>query len=317
MKIIYGIAGLLIGALILFFILYPKIKNRIKIDKKTQIENQQIQLDNLELTKTKDFLLDKINGLKESIVTQEENVKTIYDKSMELANEKMSEAAEQLLIDYQQKEQEYKEKYLEVIEESTQQYASIIEEKQKELSNVSQALDDFKSKVQAAIEQFKRLEEIKLEDNKYKLVLSELDLIEIKRLREVIPFLRQSRPVCKIIWESYYRTPTNELINRVVGTDKITGIYRITNLDNDMCYIGQAVNIADRFKQHIKCGLGIDAPQTKLYKAMLEEGVENFRFEVIEICQQSDLNDKEKYWIDFYQSTDWGYNQTTGGAKKI
>lgn len=71
----------------------------------------------------------------------------------------------------------------------------------------------------------------------------------------------------------------------MVGTDKITGIYRITNLDNDMCYIGQAVNIADRFKQHIKCGLGIDAPQTKLYKAMLEEGVENFRFEVIEICQ--------------------------------
>lgn len=67
-----------------------------------------------------------------------------------------------------------------------------------------------------------------------------------------------------------------------------------------MCYIGQAVNIADRFKQHIKCGLGIDAPQTKLYKAMLEDGVENFRFEVIEKCEQSELNDKEKYWIDFY-----------------
>lgn len=107
MNIIYGITGLLIGSLILFLILYPKIKNRITIDKETEVKNQQIQLDNLELTKTKDFLLDKINSLKESVATQEENVNTIYNKSMELANEKMSEAAEHLLIDYQQKEQEY------------------------------------------------------------------------------------------------------------------------------------------------------------------------------------------------------------------
>ncbi len=103
----------------------------------------------------------------------------------------------------------------------------------------------------------------------------------------------------------------------MLGANKVTGIYRIANLNTGMCYIGQAVNIADRFKQHIKCGLGIDTPQTKLYKAMLEDGVENFRFEVIEKCEQSELNDKEKYWIDFYQSKDWGYNQTGGGAKKI
>ena len=80
MNIIYGITGLLIGSLILFLILYPKIKNRIIIDKETEVKNQQIQLDNLELTKTKDFLLDKIDSLKESVATQEENVNTIYNK---------------------------------------------------------------------------------------------------------------------------------------------------------------------------------------------------------------------------------------------
>ena len=133
MNIIYGITGLLIGSLILFLILYPKIKNRITVDKETEVKNQQIQLDNLELTKTKDFLLDKINSLKESVATQEENVNTIYNKSMELANEKMSEAAEHLLIDYQQKEQEYQKKYLEVIEESVQEYNSIVEDKKIEI----------------------------------------------------------------------------------------------------------------------------------------------------------------------------------------
>ena len=180
MNIIYGITGLLIGSLILFLILYPKIKNRITIDKETEVKNQQIQLDNLELTKTKDFLLDKINSLKESVATQEENVNTIYNKSMELANEKMSEAAEHLLIDYQQKEQEYQKKYLEVIEESVQEYNSIVEDKKIEILNISNQLNDLKSKAQAATEYFKRIEEDKLEENKYKLVLSELDLIEIK-----------------------------------------------------------------------------------------------------------------------------------------
>ena len=158
MNIIYGITGLLIGSLILFLILYPKIKNRITIDKETEIKNQQIQLDNLELTKTKDFLLDKINSLKESVATQEENVNTIYNKSMELANEKMSEAAEHLLIDYQQKEQEYQKKYLEVIEESVQEYNLIVEDKKIEISNISNQLNDLKSKAQAAIKYFKRIE---------------------------------------------------------------------------------------------------------------------------------------------------------------
>jgi hypothetical protein len=47
-------------------------------------------------------------------------------------------------------------------------------------------------------------------------------------------------------------------------------------------YIGQSVNISDRFKQHVKCGLGIDAPATnKLYNNMQEYGVWNFSFEIL------------------------------------
>ena len=41
---------------------------------------------------------------------------------------------------------------------------------------------------------------------------------------------------------------------------------------------------------------------------MYEQGVENFTFEILEECLPEELNDKEKYWIDFYNGVEYGYN---------
>jgi predicted GIY-YIG superfamily endonuclease len=59
------------------------------------------------------------------------------------------------------------------------------------------------------------------------------------------------------------------MIGRVLGTGVKTGIYKITCLENGKCYVGQAVDAASRWKQHIKRGLGAEAPtRNKLYPAM-------------------------------------------------
>ena len=92
-------------------------------------------------------------------------------------------------------------------------------------------------------------------------------------------------------------------------------IYKITNTKTEQAYIGQSVDIAARFKQHIKCGLGIDASSTnKLYNAMQNYGVWNFTFEVIEKCTKTELNNKEKFWIEMFQTDKFGYNVTKGGS---
>ena len=76
-----------------------------------------------------------------------------------------------------------------------------------------------------------------------------------------------------------------------------------------MCYVGQAANIADRWKQHIKRGIGAEPlTRNKLYPAMLAIGVENFTFEIIEECSRNDLNDREDYWQDFYKAKEFGYS---------
>jgi len=76
-----------------------------------------------------------------------------------------------------------------------------------------------------------------------------------------------------------------------------------------MCYVGQAVSVPERWKQHIKRGIGAEpATRNKLYPAMLAEGVENFTFELVEECDRSKLNEREDFWQDYFQAKTYGYS---------
>lgn len=88
------------------------------------------------------------------------------------------------------------------------------------------------------------------------------------------------------------------------------GIYKIVNKVNGKMYIGQSVNIAERWKNHKIDAKSKDFP---LYRAIRKYGLDNFLFEVIEQCRIEELDDKEIYWIKFYNTYDNGYNCTIGG----
>jgi len=111
--------------------------------------------------------------------------------------------------------------------------------------------------------------------------------------------------------------PLKDMIGRVVGPNKVSGIYKITNQVNGLGYIGQSVDIANRWTDHIKASLGIGTiAHQKVHMAIAELGIENFTFEVIEKCDKDQLSIKEKIWIKTYQTDTYGYNQTAGGAKE-
>ena len=108
----------------------------------------------------------------------------------------------------------------------------------------------------------------------------------------------------------------NDLVSRVIGANgEVSGIYKITHIDTKMSYIGQAVNLKERWRKHIKCGLGIDTPSTNaFYQAMIKYHPWNFTWEVIEFCPKEKLNELERHYIDFYQTKSWGWN-SKGGNK--
>jgi hypothetical protein len=68
--------------------------------------------------------------------------------------------------------------------------------------------------------------------------LSETDIEEVRKLREVASTLRDQDAVNKVIWKVYYEKPCSDLVGRVVGGKVKTGIYKITNTQNQMSYVG-------------------------------------------------------------------------------
>ena len=101
------------------------------------------------------------------------------------------------------------------------------------------------------------------------------------------------------------------------------GIYKITNKINNKSYIGKSVNIEKRWKYHLDNFNCQKEYNKTLYKAFRKYGESNFTFEVLEELdeEQYDLlsNEREKYWINFYNSLNDGYNETVGerGRNKI
>ena len=95
---------------------------------------------------------------------------------------------------------------------------------------------------------------------------------------------------------------------------KITGIYCIENIVNHKKYIGQSVNIKDRWKHHINSLKRNEHDNKYLQRSYQKYGENNFKFYLLEECSKEELDEKEKYWIkklDTYQN---GYNLTTGGS---
>lgn len=94
-------------------------------------------------------------------------------------------------------------------------------------------------------------------------------------------------------------------------------IYKITNKINNKCYIGKTLKtIEERWKEHCKDYLRRSEEKRPLYSAMKKYGIKNFEIKEIEQCSENIVNEREKYWIEYYGSFKNGYNATLGGDGK-
>lgn len=320
MPYLFCILSLILGGIIVYFILQPKIKktqeynldieqlNNNLIDKKQQLENEtkELQIGLASLQAKRDEVQSSISSLEQQA---KESADIFYQKNMEIAQTNLDKSLENASNYYTTQTEQYQNDYKEMMADCAQSISDLINQKKIELEKLDLAIKEQSEKVNASVEASKRAEEIRSQSDFYKLVIPEEDLDEIKELREVEKHLRNPEPLNKVIWKCYYEKPTTDLIGRVIGSGTHTGIYKITNLTNQMCYVGQAANLAERWKQHIKRGLGADpVTKNKLYPAMKAIGVENFSFEVIEECERSKLDEREDYWQDFFKAKEFGYS---------
>lgn len=306
MWIAYMMIGSLIGCLGIYFYLKPKLKTVQEYDEATAATNYELQIELTSLTARKEEISRSLIDLEEQAKLAREH---LVKQNKALAEEQFEKSAELLANKFQQETKVYQNEYLNVMAEISSDITTKIAEYKAELVVLESQIANKRAIVNAAVEASKRAAEMVDKQNFYRLNLSPTDIEEIRKLREVIPYLRDSEPLNKVIWKVYYEKPYTDLVGRVIGSGLHTGIYKITNIENNMCYVGQAANIADRWKQHIKRGVGAEtATRNKLYPAMLSIGVENFTFEIIEECDRTLLNEREDYWQEYFKAKEFGYS---------
>ena len=226
----------------------------------------------------------------------------LIDEAKELAENEYKEKKNAYLIELKTLKDKLDEKYA----QDSQEYIIKIEE-------LKQNLESLKKQKAASIEALQREQAIQEQKNLYRLVLSNQDKQDIEFLRSIQFRISKPRLVSMLIWQNYVQPIAKKKLPLILGSENICGIYKITNIKNQMCYIGQAKDVRKRLNEHLKKGLGIDTPQgNKLYQAMLEDGIDSFTFELLEECSEEELNSKERYYIELYNSIDYGYNSQSG-----
>ena len=323
-EIIIGLLiGLIVGGICIYFCLRSKLKTTQQLDQSIIQQNNELEekqknlnalLGNLgvqyaEKKSEVSSLNFQIDALDKQLTDKKEMYRELEGSQIELLQERLSSAADKLSQEMEQNREDYQQEYLQAQKECVESFEEQISFWASKLNLVKNEYDKFQKIVEAATAEYIRTYEEKEKEKFYQLNIPEEDLEEIKKLREVAKRLRDSEPLNKVIWKVYYENAYTDLIGRVLGKQAHTGIYKITNLTNGMCYVGQAANVADRWKQHIKRGIGADPPtRNKLYPAMLAIGVENFSFELIEECSRDELNEKEQFWQEYFKAKEFGYS---------
>ena len=288
-----------------------KISESLKIEK-IMVSNQLNDLQN-EHKREKErlrYLQDTINT---TINNQNQLAQTAYENYCENLENKKRIKEQEIL-----ESEEWLNKALEKHQEEVLNNMEILDSKyKKEKDKIEEDLEQLKATRAAIIQANIKEKEIEENSTFYCLTISEIDKADIKMLENIKPQLNKPRVLSMLIWSTFFQKPMTTLCNNIIGTSTVTGIYKITNQVTKECYIGQSVDISKRWKDHAKCGLGIDTPAgNKLYKAMQTYGIWNFSWEVLEQCSKDLLDEKEKYYIDLYDSYNFGYNSNTGIGRK-
>lgn len=192
-------------------------------------------------------------------------------------------------------------------------YESYKKSYKEELDTLKQDIESIKETRRAAIAS--RNKELIVEQNKddYTLILPREEERDIPILREVQYKISKPRTIAMAIWNGYYQPIAKTKFPKILGKQNVCGIYKITNQKTGECYIGQAVDVRKRWYDHAKAMIGIDTPQNNLlYAAAQKYGLDDFTFELLLECKPNELDVKEKYFIELYNSNTFGYNRTGG-----
>lgn len=274
--------------------------------RKTQIEYQH---EVIALTAKRNELKDTIEE-HQALITNQNNILASYEQQYETIKKNQEERCLRAVASASQKIQAIEENCKLTIEQKELETKAIIE-------GLAAQLESERQKYLSIIETVQNTQTEEEKDLNRHIKIREAAQDDIGYLlNNVVNHLSNPDILYKLIWSEYVQKPTNEMLDYVLPNKDCPGIYKITNDRNKKSYIGRSTSVRKRLTDHVKSAVGISTiANQKIHDIMREEGLWNFSFELIEECEKDKLSEREKYYIDFFQTAEntYGYNQKAGG----
>ncbi len=321
--------------LIIIILLIIKQNNKSVIDRS---EAEKYQQELAQLRDEKQALIDDIKENSESLIADyQDKVSEIQSKYREALNKKAQDldlyfenqkTTRQSEMDtdferlWREKEEVLKSKYLEFEREELEREYKIQQETQSIIDSARESQENILAETRIQQERFEGL----LQPLKqYEMEQQERLFYTIQvpdEYKEDINFLittvsqKIQHPdiINKLVWAEYVKPYIDDTFKRVGIEDK-PGIYKITNIDTGKCYIGKSTNVKKRIIDHFKSSIGIKTIADQVvHHEIWKTGFWNWTIEIIIYCDKDQLNEMEKYYIDFFKSQEYGFNKNAGGG---
>ena len=289
-----------------------KNNNEIKkLEEKIELEKERLKEQREKTQSTLKLLADQINTARTQ--WDDEYKQHQFEINNHLLEWEDAERARRILElqnEFNKKKEEEERKFL----NQQVNFAQELAQASSKLEQLKEELSDYQKRQQAVNEEIIRRRA--LEENKefFSIQLSDEAKEDIKILRSIRFNLHFRENLDKLIYDNYISKPVNELVKRVLNGRAPSGIYKITRLKTGEIYIGKSTDIKARWQQHVKTAFGVGTiAHSILHTTMEKDGVENFTFEMIEEVPKDNLTEREKFYIEFYNSKKYGLNQKAGG----
>lgn len=308
---------ILIGIIVALFLVIVYLRNSYK-NEQSKAYQKRIQQLQYNYNKEKEEEEKKYNEFLASIKEKEKLCDQLVEKEQQRIDEKVLaysnkkyDEAEKEITHYYVLRQEAINKEVVQLENNYNTYKENLD---RDISTLREELSDLKARREAYIEALKAEEKRQQDRAFYTINLTEENKEDIKILRSIEDKLHNSEALNRLIYDVFIKKPLGDLLLRIIGENTYGGIYKITNLDTQRAYIGRSTDIKKRLTEHVKGAFNISTiADQEIHRVMGREGVDKFSFEVLEKVEKEKLNEREKYWIDFYQTQSYGYNQNKGG----
>ena len=244
----------------------------------------------------------QLNDLNSTLSTQRESAKTYEESLRKLADTRVSE--------YEKEKFKLAEQAL---AEQMGQITVQTNEARAQLEQMNETIKEYSAKQAAINEAIMRQRAIEEQQDFYRVCLAPEVASDVEWLNSIRKNLKKPEIIDKIIYDNYIAKPVLEMVKRVLQNSTCSGIYKITCLKTGEIYIGKSTDIKNRWQQHCKtvfnCGT---IASSLLHTKMKQHGIENFTFELVEQVPKDQLSEREKFYINFYQTKEVGLNERNG-----